>query len=115
MVGHTGNFDAGVKSVEILDECLGQIIPAILAKNGQILLTADHGNVDQMIDYETGAVRTSHSLNPVELFYIATNYSEDIELQDGVLSDIGVTILNLLSITPPTQMNAQTLISKKTQ
>ena len=110
MVGHTGNFDAGVKAVEILDECLGQIIPAILEQGGQILLTADHGNVDQMIDYETGAVRTSHSLNPVELFYIADKSKLDIKLSNGVLSDIGVTILKLLDLDIPTEMNAKILI-----
>ncbi|MEA3287786.1 MAG: 2,3-bisphosphoglycerate-independent phosphoglycerate mutase [Candidatus Marinimicrobia bacterium] len=112
MVGHTGNFDAGVKAVEILDECLGQIIPAILEQGGQILLTADHGNVDQMIDYETGAVRTSHSLNPVELFYIASKSKVDIKLSDGVLSDIGVTILGLLGLDIPTEMNAKNLIER---
>jgi len=112
MVGHTGNFDAGVKAVEILDECLAQIIPAILEKDGQILLTADHGNVDQMIDYETGAVRTSHSLNPVELLYIAKPDKLDVKLSDGCLSDIGITILDLLGLEPAPDMDAKNLISK---
>jgi len=113
MVGHTGNFDAGVKAVEILDECLGQIIPAILEQKGQVLMTADHGNVDQMIDYETGAVRTSHSLNPVELFYITVDKDQKVELLDGVLSDIGVTVLDLLDINIPAAMDAKILITLK--
>lgn len=113
MVGHTGIFDAGVKAVEVLDQCLGKIVPAILEQEGQILLTADHGNVDQMLDYETGAVRTSHSLNPVELFYITGNPQANVKLADGVLSDIGVTILALLGIKAPPEMDAKVLISKK--
>ena len=111
MVGHTGNFDAGVKAVEVLDECIAQIIPAILARDGQILMTADHGNVDQMLDYETGAVRTSHSLNPVELLYIADESHLNVELSDGCLSDIGVTVLDLLGIEAPLEMNARVLIT----
>ncbi len=110
MVGHTGIFDAGVKAVEVLDECLEQIVPAILKIGGQILMTADHGNVDQMIDYETGAVRTSHSLNPVELFYIAEKEKLDIELSDGVLSDVGVTVLDLLGLQVPPEMDAKVLV-----
>ena len=113
MVGHTGIFDAGVKAVEVLDECVAQIVPAILEKGGQILMTADHGNVDQMIDYETGAVRTSHSLNPVELLYIADESQLNVELSDGCLSDIGVTALNLLGIEAPLEMDAKNLITTK--
>lgn len=113
MVGHTGVFDAGVKAVEVLDENMGEIIPAILKKGGQILMTADHGNVDQMIDYETGAVRTSHSLNPVELFYIADEEKLGIDLSNGVLSDIGVTVLDLLGLKAPPEMDAKVLISQK--
>jgi len=113
MVGHTGNFDAGVKAVEVLDENLGKIIPAILEKDGKILMTADHGNVDQMIDYETGAVRTSHSLNPVELFFIAQDQHLDLDLSDGCLSDIGITVLDLLGIDPAPGMDAKNLIKRK--
>jgi 2,3-bisphosphoglycerate-independent phosphoglycerate mutase len=110
MVGHTGNFESGVRAVEILDENLGKIIPAILEKGGRVLLTADHGNVDQMLDYETGAVRTSHSLNPVDLFYITAEPNPETRLEDGVLSDIGVTILKLLQLDIPVEMDARILI-----
>ncbi len=113
MVGHTGNFDAAVKAVEIVDKCLGHIVPAILEWGGQILLTADHGNADQMLDYETGAVRTSHSLNPVELFYITGEPQLHIQLADGVLSDIGVTVLNLLGLEIPKEMDSKVLITRK--
>lgn len=113
MVGHTGNFDAGVKAVEVLDENLARVIPAILEKGGQILMTADHGNVDQMLDYETGAVRTSHSLNPVEFLYIAQEQYLNVELSDGCLSDVGITILDMLGIEPASDMDARNLITKK--
>jgi len=109
MVGHTGNFEAGVTAVEVVDEVLGKIVPAILEKDGQILITADHGNVDQMLDYETGTVRTSHSLNPVELFYISRE-NTNAQLHDGVLSDIGVTVLTLLGLNVPKEMDAKHLI-----
>lgn len=112
MVGHTGNFEAGKKAMEIIDECLGKIVPAILDKNGHILLTADHGNVDQMIDYETGSVRTSHSLNPVDLFYISREADKSTTLEDGVLSDIGVTVLSLLGLRVPEEMTAKNLIKR---
>lgn len=113
MVGHTGIFEAGVKAVEVLDDCVGKILPAILERGGQVLMTADHGNVDQMIDYKTGGVRTSHSLNPVELFYIAHESKLHVNLLNGVLSDIGVSILTLLGLAIPAEMDAKNLIQRK--
>lgn len=110
MVGHTGIFDSGVKAVEVVDECLGKVIPAILARGGKILITADHGNVDQMIDYDTGNPRTSHSLHPVQCLYLSDE--EGIELQDGVLSDIAPTVLHLLGLEVPSEMDRHDLIRR---
>ncbi|MGL4209420.1 MAG: 2,3-bisphosphoglycerate-independent phosphoglycerate mutase, partial [Candidatus Adiutrix sp.] len=71
MVGHTGVMAAATRAVEVVDECLAQIIPPLLKKNYQIIITADHGNAEQMIDYETGLVKTSHTVFPVECLYVA--------------------------------------------
>lgn len=79
MVGHTGVMDAAVKAIETLDKCVPKIVDAVLAKGGQILLTADHGNADVMLD-EEGNVVTAHSLNDVPLIYIS---DEPVSLKDG--------------------------------
>ncbi len=112
MVGHTGIFQAGVKAVEVVDECLGKIVPEILERDGSIIITSDHGNVDQMIDYDTENPRTSHSLNPVECIFISNEAGR--ELQDGVLSDIGPTILGLLGLDVPAEMDRHNLIERAT-
>jgi 2,3-bisphosphoglycerate-independent phosphoglycerate mutase len=110
MVGHTGDFDAAKKSVEILDENLGKIIPRLLELGAKILITADHGNCDQMIDYETGQVRTSHSLNLVRCVYISADTSGITMKQNGILPDIGPTVLHLMGIKIPDDMTADYLI-----
>jgi len=111
MVGHTGNLDAAIKAVEILDENLGKIIPSLLELDAKIIITADHGNCDQMIDYETGQVRTSHSLNPVRCVYISADTCGSKLKQNGVLPDIGPTILYLLGFEIPKEMTAECLIN----
>ena len=98
MVGHTGNFDSAVKAVEILDECVGKIVDCVMKFNGKMLITADHGNCDQMINYETGQVRTSHSIVPVECIYIAQDSPGKSMISRGKLSDIGPTLLHLLNL-----------------
>lgn len=113
MVGHTGNYSAAKKAVEIVDECVGKVVKEILVQKGIALVTADHGNVEEMIDYETGLVKTSHTINPVEFIYIAENYKE-VELEKkGILSDIAPTILSLLKIKQPAEMTAKNLIKIK--
>ncbi|MDP6628278.1 MAG: 2,3-bisphosphoglycerate-independent phosphoglycerate mutase [Candidatus Marinimicrobia bacterium] len=110
MVGHTGNFNSAVKAVEILDECVGKIVDRLLELDGKILITADHGNCDQMVNYSTGQVRTSHSTVPVECVYIA-NEIEGIAMEEkGKLSDIGPTILKLMELPIPEEMTASNLI-----
>lgn len=105
MVGHTGNFDATVKALEILDECIGKIYNKITELNGTMIITADHGNCDKMLD-EEGNVITSHSLSKVP--FLITNIN--VELKDGKLSDIAPTILKLLNIEIPKEMTGDILI-----
>ena len=107
MVGHTGIMDAAIKAIETLDACVPRIVEAVLGKCGQILLTADHGNADVMLD-EEGNVVTSHSLNPVPLLHIA---EEPVQLADGgKLSDIAPTILDLMEIKIPPEMTGKSLV-----
>ena len=105
MVGHTGNFEATVKAIEIIDECIGKIYKKIKEINGTMIITADHGNCDKMID-EEGNTITSHSLSKVP--FIITDKS--ITLKDGKLSDIAPTILKLLNIKIPEEMTGEILI-----
>lgn len=107
MVGHTGIMDAAVKAVEALDNCIGRIVKALLANEGQLILTSDHGNADCMRDSEGNPV-TAHSLNPVPFLVIA---KRDICLQDGgVLADIAPSLLHLASIEKPLEMTGHSLI-----
>lgn len=107
MVGHTGIMEAAIKAVETLDKCVPQIVDAVLAKGGQILLTADHGNADCMIDTE-GNVVTAHSLNQVPLIHIAEN---PVQLADGGrLCDIAPTMLRLMGLTIPEEMTGRSLV-----
>ena len=105
MVGHTGDFDATVKAVEVVDECVGKIYKKIKELNGLLLVTADHGNSDYMLD-EEGNVVTSHSTSLVP--FIITD--KNIKLKDGKLADIAPTILDLMDITIPSEMNGESLI-----
>ena len=107
MVGHTGIMDAAVKAIETLDKCVPEIVNAVLAKDGQILLTADHGNADEMLD-ENGNIMTAHSLNDVPLIHIS---SDPKKLKDGGrLCDIAPTLLKLMNLDIPDEMTGKPLI-----
>ena len=108
MVGHTGIFDAAVKAVEALDGCVGRISEAVLAAGGQILLTADHGNADQMLD-EEGNVVTAHSTNQVPLVHIAAEPVSSFK-EGGKLADIAPTLLKLMQLPIPVEMTGDCLI-----
>ena len=110
MVGHTGDMTAATKAVKILDENLGKIIPRLLELDAKIIITADHGNCDQMIDYETGQVRTSHSLNLVRCVYISADTAGITLKQNGILPDIGPTVLYLMGFDVPDDMTADILL-----
>ena len=110
MVGHTGNFEAAVKAVEAIDKCLGRIVEAIEESNGELLITADHGNVEQMLDPETMQPLTSHTNGPVPLVYVGNS---GMNFQGkGSLSDIAPTLLTLLDIPIPDEMTGKVLLEK---
>ncbi len=110
MVGHTGDFEAATKAVEVVDECVGEVVASVLEQNGMAMITADHGNAEEMMDFEMDSVKTSHTTNPVELIYVA-NDCDGIELRSrGILADIAPTILYLLRIDQPAEMTAENLI-----
>jgi len=109
MVGHTGNFDSAKKAVEVVDECVGKVVNRLLELDAHILITADHGNAEQMVNYESGLVQTSHTLFPVECIYVA-NDAEGKTLKDGILADIAPTVLKLAEVGIPADMTAKVLI-----
>lgn len=108
MVGHTGIFDAAVKAIEAVDQCAGEVIEAVLASGGQLLLTADHGNADVMVD-EKGNPVTAHSTNPVPLIHVARNPAASLD-EGGSLCDIAPTMLKLMGLAIPPEMTGRPLI-----
>ncbi|MDR1612631.1 MAG: 2,3-bisphosphoglycerate-independent phosphoglycerate mutase, partial [Planctomycetota bacterium] len=111
MVGHTGDPDAARIAVETVDRCIGELVPRLLELDAQILITADHGNAEQMVDYETGMTKTSHTLYPVELIYVAKDSWDRKLVERGKLSDIAPTMLKLLGLAIPKEMTSEVLIS----
>ena len=107
MVGHTGVLDAGIKAIEVLDSCVGRVVDAIREKEGALIITADHGNAEKMIDQATGRPFTAHTTNPVPLLLID---GARRKLRDGgSLQDIAPTMLGLLGIPKPNEMTGQDL------
>jgi 2,3-bisphosphoglycerate-independent phosphoglycerate mutase len=111
MVGHTGVFDAAVKAIETVDECLGRVLDALLEKGGAAMVLADHGNSDQMIDYETGAPHTNHTLNPVPCILV-DDTRLGVKLNEGVLANAAPTLLEVIGLAKPAQMTEESLIVK---
>jgi len=110
MVGHTGNVPAAVKAVECIDRCVERVVARTLELGGKLLITADHGNCEEMIN-EDGFPQTAHTTNLVHLIYVAED-TEGVTLKDGVLADIAPTILNLLGVNQPAAMTGTCLVSK---
>lgn len=111
MVGHTGNFAASVKACGLVDAAVGQIVSSVLLMNGIVLITADHGNVEEMINNQTGEVDTEHSVYPVPLMIIAKQFAnKPTMLPSGILADIAPTMLNLMGIEKPASMTGRALI-----
>lgn len=116
IVGHTGNEQAAIKAVEAIDKNLAKLIPAVLLKKGCLLITADHGNAEEVKNSLTGEINTEHSTNPVPLWFItgenhgAENKNEK-NGSEGLLSDIAPTILELLEIEKPEEMTGESLLS----
>ena len=108
MVGHTGNIDAVIKALETLDGCVEKIVEAIEQEGGYLLITADHGNCEQMIDYKTGEPHTAHTTNPVPLVLVG----KDAKLKEGRLADLAPTMLDLIGIEKPAEMTGESLIEE---
>jgi 2,3-bisphosphoglycerate-independent phosphoglycerate mutase len=108
MVGHTGVFAAAVKAVETLDECLGRVERALQQVGGQALITADHGNCEQMLDYESGQRHTQHTTELVPLLYIGPKRLA-LQSTGGILADIAPTLLGLMNVPQPVEMTGHNL------
>lgn len=109
MVGHTGRLDKTIEAVQYIDTCLGWITKGFRARGGACLITADHGNCEQMIDYTTGEVHTAHTTNPVPLHLVGENYLQTKLRSGGSLEDLAPTMLHLLGLTPPAEMTGTDL------
>ena len=106
MVGHTGNVEATIKALEALDNCVEKVVEAIEAEEGILLITADHGNAEQMIDYKTGELHTAHTTNPVPLVLVG----KDAKIKEGRLADLAPTMLDLMGLEKPEEMTGESLV-----
>ncbi len=107
MVGHTGIFEAARAAVEAVDKCLGRIIPEVLAQGGRALITADHGNAEQMTDYESGGPFTAHTTNEVPLIAIGLG---ERKIKPGRLADLAPTMLDMMGLEKPAEMTGESLL-----
>jgi 2,3-bisphosphoglycerate-independent phosphoglycerate mutase len=108
MVGHSGVFEAAVKAVECLDLCVGRIVDALEKVGGEALITADHGNVEQMADESTGQAHTAHTTEPVPFIYVG---KRDLKVREGgVLADVAPTMLKLLGLEKPAEMTGTSIL-----
>ena len=109
MVGHTGDIAAATKACKVVDECVGKIAEKCKEKNVTMLLTADHGNAEMMVDEETGKPQTAHTTNVVP--FVVINPDHKIELKsDGALCNVAPTVLDLFGIEKPEEMECDSLI-----
>ncbi len=111
MVGHTGVYPAAVRAVETVDQCVGQVVRAIQEKGGTALITADHGNAEQMVDPVTGGPHTAHTTNPVRLILAADRFKGKKLRERGLLADVAPTLLEILELDAPVEMEGRSLIS----
>jgi 2,3-bisphosphoglycerate-independent phosphoglycerate mutase len=110
MVGHSGVLDATIKAVEAVDTGVGRVVEATLKAGGAALITADHGNAEQLIEYDTGQPLTSHTTNPVPFYFVVPQLRDVTLRNDGILADVAPTILRLLQIPQPADMTGRSLI-----
>jgi 2,3-bisphosphoglycerate-independent phosphoglycerate mutase len=109
MVGHSGNLEAAVKAVECVDRCCARVCDALIAAGGHMLITADHGNCEQM-QAPDGGVHTAHTSNPVPLIYLSSNPLADTRIDTGILADIAPTLLYMLGLEQPEAMTGHNLL-----
>ena len=107
MVGHTGDYDAAVKAVSAVDECLGKVVAKIEEMGGKAIITADHGNAEEMVDYVNGGAFTAHTINKVPCIIVGEG---NVELrEDGKLCDLAPTILKMMEVEQPSEMTVTSL------
>jgi len=112
MVGHTGNFDAAKKAIEALDACIGRVVDAARAVGGEVVITSDHGNAEQLHDDATGQAHTAHTLNLVPCVYVG----RPATMRDGgALQDIAPTLLALMGLPKPPEMTGHSLVRLDTR
>ena len=112
MVGHTGSLEAAIKAVEAVDECVGKVVKLVEEKQGNLLITADHGNAEQMIDYKTGEPHTAHTTNPVPLILVTSDPKLKLKA-GGKLADLAPTMLDLMNLEKPEEMTGNSLLDKE--
>ncbi|MCH8992792.1 MAG: 2,3-bisphosphoglycerate-independent phosphoglycerate mutase [Acidobacteria bacterium] len=110
MVGHTGDLQAAIRAVEVVDECVGRVVDAVLEKGGGLIVTADHGNCEQMIDPASGGPHTAHTTYDVELIVVDERYRHRSLRTGGRLADIAPTLLELLGLPKPEAMTGSSLL-----
>ncbi len=112
MVGHTGVEKAAIKAIEVVDECVGKAVDALIQVNGQMIICADHGNAEQLVDYATGEPFTAHTTNPVP--FILVNYDKDYTLAEGgCLADLVPTMIEMMGMEKPAEMTGKSLLIHK--
>ncbi len=112
MVGHTGVLEAAVEAVEVIDKCVGEVVEFVRETGGVLFICADHGNAEQLVDYETGEPFTAHTTNPVP--FILVNYDEGYTLREGgCLADIVPTLIEIMGMEQPSEMTGKSLLIKK--
>ena len=109
MVGHTGNFEAAVRACEVIDECIGKVVDAAMSKKGKMIITADHGNIEQLIDYDTGMPHTAHTINRVPVILVDEERKKS-RLNKGTAIDVAPTVLQLLGLPQPKEITGHSLI-----
>jgi 2,3-bisphosphoglycerate-independent phosphoglycerate mutase len=110
MVGHTGVLSAAIKAVEAVDECVGRILQAVQRQDGVAIVTADHGNCEQMIDPATGGPHTAHTTYDVEFIVVDERFRGKQLLPDGRLADVAPTALHMMGLPIPPEMTGRSLI-----
>jgi len=112
MVGHTGIMDAAVKAVHAVDECVKKVTDKILAMGGSAIVTADHGNADQMVAADGATAFTQHTTFPVPVIFVSEEYKNVSLREGGVLADLAPTLLDVMKIAQPKEMTGESLIKK---
>jgi 2,3-bisphosphoglycerate-independent phosphoglycerate mutase len=112
MVGHTGVQEAAIRAIEAVDECVGKVVAAVKEADAKLFICADHGNAEQLVDYETGAPFTAHTTNQVP--FILVNCGDEIGLREGgCLADIAPTLIELMGMEQPAEMTGKSLLVRK--